>query len=126
MAAKEQQAQERALVDEALRIGPQSDRRRFFVSAAAFGAAAAAPGFAQAQAAPVPVLETSEQAQALGYQADSTKIDAKKYPNRGADQSCSGCVLYQGKAGDAAGGCAVFNNNLVAGKGWCGAWTKKG
>ena len=54
MAAKEQQAQERALVDEALRIGPQSDRRRFFVSAAAFGAAAAAPGFAQAQAAPVP------------------------------------------------------------------------
>ena len=54
MAAKEQQAQERALVDEALRIGPQTDRRRFFVSAAAFGAAAAAPGFAQAQAAPVP------------------------------------------------------------------------
>lgn len=52
MAAKEQQAQERALVDEALRIGPQTDRRRFFVSAAAFGAAAAAPGMAQAQAAP--------------------------------------------------------------------------
>ena len=52
MAAKEQQAQERALVDEALRIGPQTDRRRFFVSAAAFGAAAAAPGMAQAQATP--------------------------------------------------------------------------
>lgn len=96
------------------------------LSCASALAALAVTTTAQAQAAPVPVLETSEQAQALGYQADSTKIDAKKYPNRGADQSCSGCVLYQGKAGDAAGGCAVFNNNLVAGKGWCGAWTKKG
>jgi DMSO/TMAO reductase YedYZ molybdopterin-dependent catalytic subunit len=52
MASKQQQEQERALVKEALHIGPQSDRRRFFVSAAAFGAAAAAPGLAQAQAAP--------------------------------------------------------------------------
>lgn len=52
MSASQQQAQERALVDDALRIGPQSDRRRFFVSAAAFGAAAAAPGLAAAQAAP--------------------------------------------------------------------------
>ena len=52
MAAKEQQAQERALVEDALRIGPQADRRRFFVSAAAFGAAAAAPGMVQAQTAP--------------------------------------------------------------------------
>jgi len=52
MASKQQQEQERALVKEALHIGPQSDRRRFFVSAAAFSAAAAAPGLAQAQAAP--------------------------------------------------------------------------
>lgn len=52
MASQEQQAQERSIAEEALRIGPQSDRRRFFVSAAAFGAAAAAPALAQAQAAP--------------------------------------------------------------------------
>ncbi len=52
MAAQQQQAQERALVEEALHIGPQTDRRRFFVSAAAFGAAAASPALAQAQAAP--------------------------------------------------------------------------
>lgn len=50
MASQQQQAQERALVEEALQIGPQTDRRRFFVSAAAFGAAAAAPGLVQAQA----------------------------------------------------------------------------
>ena len=76
--------------------------------------------------APTAVLETSEQAMALGYKADATKVDAKKHPNRAADQMCSGCTLYQGKAGDNSGGCAVFANNLVAGKGWCGAWTKKG
>ena len=106
-----------------------NSRRTFFMQslscASALGALALTTT-AQAQAAPTAVLETSEQAQALGYKADSTKVDAKKYPNRAADQSCSGCILYQGKAGDNAGGCAVFGNNLVAGKGWCGAWTKKG
>ena len=82
---------------------------------------------AQAQTqAPTAVLETSEQSKALGYKADAAKVDAKKYPNRAAGQSCSSCVFYQGKAGDNSGGCAVFNNNLVARQGWCGAWTKKG
>ena len=106
-----------------------NSRRTFFMQslscASALGALALTTT-AQAQAAPTAVLETSEQAQALGYKADSTKVDAKKYPNRAVDQSCSGCILYQGKAGDSSGGCAVFGNNLVAGKGWCGAWTKKG
>ena len=51
MSQKKQQAQEEAMVRDALRIGPQADRRQFFVSAAAFGAAAAAPSLAQAQAA---------------------------------------------------------------------------
>lgn len=105
-------------------------RRTFFrqsLSCASALTALALTRTAQAQAqAPTVVLETSEQAQALGYKADSTKVDVKKYPNRAADQSCSGCTLYQGKAGDSTGGCAVFGNNLVAGKGWCGAWTKKG
>ena len=107
-----------------------NSRRTFFIQslscASALGALALAKT-AQAQTpAATAVLETSEQAQALGYKADSTKVDVKKHPNRAADQSCSGCILYQGKAGDNVGGCAVFGNNLVAGKGWCGAWTKKG
>jgi sulfane dehydrogenase subunit SoxC len=51
MAAQEQQAKERALVNEALKIGPQADRRQFFVSAAAFGAAVTGAGLAQAQQA---------------------------------------------------------------------------
>lgn len=107
-----------------------NSRRTFFMQSLSCVSALSALALthtAHAQAhAPTVVLETSEQAQALGYKADSTKVDAKKYPNRAADQSCSGCTLYQGKAGDSTGGCAVFGNNLVAGKGWCGAWTKKG
>jgi DMSO/TMAO reductase YedYZ molybdopterin-dependent catalytic subunit len=50
MTTPRQRAQEDALAREALRIGPQSDRRRFFVSAAAFGAAAGVPGLGLAQA----------------------------------------------------------------------------
>ena len=42
MGIKKHQEQEKQMVEEALRIGPQSDRRRFFVSAASMGAAAAA------------------------------------------------------------------------------------
>lgn len=53
MSAKEQRAQEESLVREVLRKGPHLDRRRFFVSAAAFGAAAAtAPLRLDAQTAP--------------------------------------------------------------------------
>lgn len=105
-----------------------NSRRIFFMQSLSCASALTALALtrtAQAQA-PTTVLETSEQAQALGYKADSTKVDAKKYPNRAADQSCSGCTLYQGKAGENSGSCAVFGNNLVANKGWCGAWTKKG
>ena len=32
---------------------------------------------------------------------------------------------YQGKAGDATGGCAIFAGKQVSSKGWCSAYTKK-
>ena len=81
---------------------------------------------AQAQtSAPAAVLESDPQAAALGYRVDGTKTDAKKYPNYAASQSCDACVLFQGKATDTSGSCAVFGNKLVVKKGWCSAWTKK-
>jgi anaerobic selenocysteine-containing dehydrogenase len=101
-------------------------RRTFFaknaVAAGALGALALASHTAQAQAA---VLESDAQAQALGYKADGSKVDTKKHPNYAANQSCSGCALFQGKATDSTGSCAVFANKLVSSKGWCGAWSKK-
>ncbi len=104
-----------------------NSRRTFFIQsltcASALSALATAKTVqAQAQA---PVAETDAQAQALGYHADGTKTDAKKYPNYAASQRCGGCVLFQGKATDDAGSCAVFGNKLVARNGWCSAWTKK-
>jgi hypothetical protein len=98
--------------------------RRIFVIQSLSGASAFAIGAAYAQA-PAAVLENDPQAVALGYKTDGSTADKAKFPSYSASQSCSGCVLFQGKAGDAAAPCAAFGNKLVAGKGWCSAWTKK-
>lgn len=98
--------------------------RRTFVIQSLSGASVFAVGAAYAQA-PAAVLENDPQALALGYKTDGSKADKAKFPSYNASQSCSGCVLFQGKAGDASAPCAAFGNKLVAGKGWCSAWTKK-
>ncbi len=96
-------------------------RRIFMIGVAAGGAAVALGSRAQSM-----VDEKDPQAMALGYLADSSKVDAKKFPKHAATQLCSNCALYQGKASDAAGGCPLFAGKQVAGKGWCNAWVKKG
>jgi hypothetical protein len=90
------------------------------MTVAASGAAITLGAHAQAM-----VDEKNPQAVALGYAADTTKVDAKKYPKHTASQLCNNCALYQGKASDAAGGCPLFAGKQVAGKGWCNAWAKK-
>ena len=96
--------------------------RRVFLMTLSAGTAAISLG-ARAQAA---LTETDPQAVALGYAADGTRVDAKKYPKYAAGQNCANCALYQGKAADAWGGCPLFAGKQVAGKGWCSAWAKKG
>ena len=98
-----------------------SNRRVFLMQVAAAGTALAAANV-QAQAK---LDEKDPQAVALGYVADTTKADAKKFPKHTKDQKCSTCALYQGKAADAAGGCPLFGTKQVAGAGWCSAWAKK-
>jgi len=71
------------------------------------------------------VDERDPQAQALGYVADASKVDTKKYSKFAAGQNCTTCSLYQGKATDKAAACALFAGKLVAGPGWCSAWVKK-
>jgi hypothetical protein len=95
-------------------------RRTFMMTVAASGAAISLGAHAQAM-----VDEKNPQATALGYVADTTKVDAKKYPKHTTSQLCNNCALYQGKATDAAGGCPLFAGKQVAGKGWCSAWAKK-
>ena len=99
-----------------------SNRRVFLIQVAACGSVLATGG-AQAQAAKVD--EKDAQAVALGYVADTTKADKKKFPKHANDQKCNNCALYQGKATDAAGGCPLFGTKQVAGAGWCSAWAKK-
>ncbi len=100
-------------------------RRTFFVHSIACAATVAFSATTQAQTQAA-VAENDPQAMALGYKADGTKTDPKRYPNYAAGQSCAGCALFQGKATDSAGACAVFGGKWVAGKGWCSAHTKKG
>lgn len=95
-------------------------RRIFLMTLAAGGSLAAAHAHAQAKQD-----EKDPQSTALGYVADATKTDTKKYPKYAAGQVCSNCALYKGKASDAWGGCPLFGAKQVAGKGWCSAWAKK-
>ena len=71
------------------------------------------------------VVETDAQAAGLGYKADATKVDTKKFPKYAKGQQCVTCALYSGKAGDAAGGCPLFAGKQVSSKGWCSAYAKK-
>jgi hypothetical protein len=100
-----------------------STTRRIFIACMAVGGTAVVAGAARAQGAMVD--EKDPTAQALGYVADTTKADAKKFPKHSKDQKCNNCQLYQGKADAAAAGCPLFAGKQVAGPGWCSAWAKK-
>ena len=101
----------------------QSNRRVFLMQVAASGSILTA---ASAQAQSAKVDEKDPQAVALGYVAETSKADKKKFPKHANDQKCSNCALYQGKPTDAWGGCPLFGTKQVAGAGWCSAWAKKG
>jgi hypothetical protein len=100
-----------------------SNRRIFLMQVAAGGSVLMA-GAAHAQATPL-VDEKNAQAMALGYAADSAKVDGKKYPKHAATQLCANCTLYTGKAGEASGPCGIFPGKQVTAKGWCSAYVKK-
>lgn len=100
-----------------------NNRRQFVIQLSVAGGAAMVGQHAFAQ--PALLAETDAQAVALGYKADTTKVDKAKYPKHEASQNCANCSLYQGKGGDAAGGCPLFAGKQVAAKGWCSAWVKK-
>jgi hypothetical protein len=100
-----------------------TSRRIFLATLPAVGALAL--GVKQAAAAAAPLSETDPAAAALGYKADATKVDVKKFRNYIKGSQCAGCQLYAGKPSDAAAPCAIFGGKLVAGKGWCAAWAKK-
>ena len=99
-----------------------SNRREFIVQLSLGGSALMA---GNAFAANPMLAEADAAAVGLGYKADTNKVDKAKFPKHEAAQNCTNCMLYQGKAGDASGGCPLFAGKDVAAKGWCGGWVKK-
>ena len=99
-------------------------RRTFMMQVAVGGSVLAGTSAALAQT-PAMVNEKDAQAAALGYAADTTKVDTKKFPKHTNDQKCSNCQLYTGKPKDTSGPCSLFAGKHVAANGWCSAWVKK-
>ena len=50
----------------------------------------------------------------------------EKMGTAGADQFCDNCRFYGAEAEPGWGPCMLFQNRLVAGKGWCAGWVPKG
>lgn len=69
--------------------------------------------------------EADAAAVALGYVADSARVDKVRFPNHAATQLCANCTLYQGAAGAEAGPCPLFAGKQVSAKGWCASYVKK-
>ena len=74
----------------------------------------------------LPALDPNDPtAKALGFVADTTKVDATANPTHKSTQKCGTCAQFQGKAGDATGGCAIFAGHSVPQGGWCKVWAQK-
>jgi hypothetical protein len=76
-----------------------------------------------ALAADEKVSESDPTAKSLGYVGDATRVDKARFPAYAVGQNCSTCSLFQGKSGDAWGGCVLFGAKLVAAHGWCSSYT---
>ena len=64
-------------------------------------------------------------AKALGFVVDSTKVNASANPTYKPMQKCGSCAQFQGKAGEATGGCNIFAGHSVPQGGWCKVWAQK-
>ena len=69
------------------------------------------------------VPETDPAAVALKYvEVASTAVRADKMGVAGSEQICGNCLFYKDSEKPEWGGCALFQNRLVAEQGWCMGW----
>jgi len=79
-----------------------------------------------AGAAGLPMLDPNDPtAKALGFVTNASKVDATANPTYQPTQKCGTCAQFQGKAGDASGGCNIFTGHSVPSTGWCKVWAAK-
>ncbi len=106
-----------------------NSRRHFLYKLAVSATAPVALGgrlLAQDTPPPQKLEETDPVAIALGYKADTTKVDQTKYPQHKPEQKCSNCLLVPPNTPEGEFiPCTAFPNKLVAANGWCMAWVKK-
>jgi hypothetical protein len=98
----------------------KASRRSFLIASVGIGSSLV---LSQRGSAGEHLSEADPQAKSYGYTMDASKVDKAKYANYAAGQECANCSLFQGKAGDAWGGCVLFGSKEVALHGWCSAYT---
>jgi High potential iron-sulfur protein len=77
-------------------------------------------------AAGLPPLDPGDPtAKALGYVADSAKVDDGANPTHKPAQKCGTCAQFLGKPSDATAGCNIFAGHSVPAGGWCKVWAPK-
>jgi hypothetical protein len=95
--------------------------RRRFVKSAGAATVAIGLGTTTSSAEELPrVTEDDTMAKALNYAHDAGTVDAAK---RFSDRYCNNCALYAGTANDDWAQCSIFPGKVVAGRGWCSAWS---
>jgi hypothetical protein len=73
------------------------------------------------------VPETDPAAVALKYvEVASTAVRTDKMGVAGSEQICGNCRFYKDSETPDWGGCALFQNRLVAKQGWCTGWVPTG
>ncbi|MFO1504065.1 MAG: high-potential iron-sulfur protein [Steroidobacteraceae bacterium] len=102
--------------------------RRTVLKAALMGSAALplVAKLTDAEAAAQPLVAANDPVgKTLGYEPDTTKVDAKANPTHKVTQKCANCVQFQGKPADKQGACNLFPGKDVLGNGWCKVWAQK-
>src|ERR1700753_1934162 len=98
----------------------RSSRRTFLITS--IGVASTLALSRQAFADAPKVSETDPTAQALGYRADASQVDKAKFAKFAPGQDCGNCSFFQGKAGDAYGGCSMLPGKDVFPQGGGGGY----
>lgn len=99
--------------------------RRGFVKTAGAATTAVAVGFGTSTISADErqhVKESGPVAKALNYVRNAKSVDSAE---RFSDRYCNNCALYAGGKDEEWANCSVFPGKVVAGRGWCTAWSPK-
>jgi hypothetical protein len=122
-------------MDNSSLVSRRSFLRRGLICVSAASVVATYSGAVQlacAQGEPKALSAEDPMAKALGYVADSSKVDPAELVKKGqpdaSKQNCTTCILFKDGGKTVAGvdgqygTCALFQNGLVNSKGWCKSW----